>query len=61
MRTLSTRYRKPFLAFILIIACSFLLEGCEIQRGCPGAGRENGFLGFGDKAHTQAGAARHSF
>lgn len=57
MRTLSTRYRKPFLAFILIIACSFLLDGCTTD----GADCQNGYAGYGTKVKTAHGAPRHSF
>jgi hypothetical protein len=41
-------YTKAAGAFLAIFALAAMLffSSCTIQRGCPGAGRENGFVGY---------------
>jgi hypothetical protein len=33
----------------IVFALAFLFTSCEIQRDCPGAGRQNGFSGYSNQ------------
>lgn len=62
MRTQNlTSYRYAAAILLAIFFISFLLTSCEINRNCRGAGRENRFMGYGDKGTAVRGPKRTSY
>lgn len=53
-----TRTTHILQALALIAAIAALLSSCTIQRDCPGAGREKGFIGYSDGSYHHGKVAK---
>lgn len=55
--------RIILLYLALVFGLAILFYSCTIQRGCPGAGRENGYVGYdgGNHYKTVKGGKRTSY
>lgn len=56
-----TDYRKAAFIILAIFLAAFCMTSCEMTRDCRGAGRENKFMGYGDRGVAVHGPKRTSY